>query len=683
MFSALAGLFLLGYATTKVPAPNSFATAQTSILTFDDGRTELARVGTLNRIDVSLDRVPLGVRRAVLAAEDRDYYREPGISPQGIARALWANVRGRSISQGGSTITQQYAKNAFLTQERTFSRKIREIFIAIKLDRTRSKDQILQDYLNTIYFGRGAYGISTASAAYFGKPVQDLDVAQGALLAAAVQAPSRYDPLKNPQAARQRWRYVLDGMVTEGWLTPPAAAALAFPEVRTPTTRNSLGGPNGHLVEAVRAELDAHGFDEDRLSADGYRVQTTISSKAQRAAVAAMNEALPKQGPVGALAAVEPSSGRIVAMYGGRDYTGSQPAAQLNLALNRRQPGSSFKPFTLAAALADGISLRTDYRGTSPLEVEGWGSNGDLVRNDSGEQCPRCDLVRSTALSVNTVFAQLVLEVGPEKVARLAKAAGISAPLTEANGVVPPSITLGTKSVSPLEQAAGFATFANAGEHVEAHMVAKVLDASGRAVYTAKPTRTRAFDADVAADATYAMTRVLRYGTGTRARLPGGRPAAGKTGTTTDNTDAWFVGFTPQLSAAVWLGNVDNAPLTNVPGYSGGVYGGQLPAETWDVFMSEALADAPVREFPDPVFGGDTSSGLPPPPPPPSPTPSTSTSPPVTPSPSGSSTAASPSPTASTPSPTRSPTRSASPAPSRTATGSPSPQPSAATPAAG
>jgi membrane peptidoglycan carboxypeptidase len=650
-FLLLVGLFLLGYVTTKVPPPSSFATAQTSIFTFDDGKTELGRVGSLNRIDVPLRQVPLQVRRAVLAAEDRKYYQEPGVSPSGIARALWANIRGGGIEQGGSTITQQYAKNAYLTKDRTLTRKVREIFISIKLDRTISKDDILSNYLNTIYFGRGAYSISTAAQAYFGKPVGSLDVAQGALLAAAIQAPSRYDPLKHPAAARQRWRYVVDGMVSEQWLSAADAAALRFPTVRRPTTRNTLGGPNGHLVEAVAAELDARGFDEDRLAAEGYRVVTTLNRTLQRAAVSAVTDRLGERAnPVAALVAVAPESGRIVAMYGGRDYTGSQPAAQINLATNRRPPGSSFKPYTLAAALSDGISLRTDYRGSSPLVLDGWGSKGNLVRNDSGEQCPRCDLIRSTALSVNTVFAQLVLQVGPQKVAKLAEAAGVTAPLADPGGVVPPSITLGTKNVSPLDQAAGFATFANAGEHVAPYLVAKVLDSAGRSVYTAKPAQTRAFGADVAADATYAMTKVVRYGTGTRAELSDGRPVAGKTGTTTNNTDAWFVGFTRQLSAAVWLGNVDNAPLTNVPGYSGGVYGGQLPARIWKAFMAVAMKDQPVRDFPDPVFGGSTSRGLPPPPPP------------------------SPSPTASSPgSPSASPTNSPTPSPSSSSSGSRSP----------
>ncbi len=666
-FLLLVGLFLFGYLTTTVPPPSSFATAQTSIFTFADGTSELGRVGTLNRIDVPLSEVPLGVRRAVLAAEDRKYYDEPGVSVQGIARALWANIRGGGITQGGSTITQQYAKNAYLTKERTFTRKLREIFISIKLDRTRTKDEILRDYLNTIYFGRGAYGISTASQAYFGKPVADLDVAQGAVLAAAIQAPSRYDPLKNPAAARARWQYVINGMVAEQWLSASQAAGLRFPTVRKPTTRNALGGPNGHLVTAVQAELDAHGFDEDRLAASGYRVITTVDRRLQSAAVAAMTDRLgTRANPVGALAAVVPSTGAIVAMYGGRDYTGTQPAAQINLATNPRQPGSSFKPYTLAAALADGVSLRTEYRGTSPLVLPGWGSTGNLVRNDSGEQCLRCDLVRATALSVNTVFAQLVLQVGPQNVARLAKAAGVTAALAGSDGFVPPSITLGTRSVSPLDQAAGYATFAAQGVHVAPHLVAKVVDAAGHAVYTAKPTRTRAFSADVAADATYAMTKVVSYGTGTRARLDDGRPVAGKTGTTTNNTDAWFVGFTPQLSAAVWLGNVDNAPLTNVPGYSGGIYGGQLPAEIWKAFLTAALRGQPVKNFPDPVFGGSTSGGLPPPAPSPSPTPT-----PSSPAPSASSASATASPPASPGSST--PKRSVSPRPSRSRSRPPSP----------
>ncbi len=659
VFFACVGLFLFGYLTTTIPSASAISTAQTTILTYGDGRSELGRIGSLNRIAVPLAQVPVPVRRAVLAAEDRNFYDEPGVSVQGIARALVANVRGGEISQGGSTITQQYAKNAFLTHQRTISRKVREIFIAIKLDRSESKNQILEDYLNTIYFGRGAYGIQTAAQAYFGKPVSQLDVAEGAVLAAVVRAPSLYDPLTHPAAAKSRWRYIVDGMVGQGWLAPTDAAALRYPKVSKPSNRDALGGPTGHLIQAVKRELAAKGFDEERLSTGGYRVVTTVDERLQKAAVRAQDEVLgARKRPVSGMAAVEPGTGRILAMYGGRDFTGSQPAAQVNLATNRRPAGSSFKPYTLATALEQGISLRTEFRGTSPLFVDGWNSKDHLVHNDSGEQCPRCDLVAATAHSVNTVFAQLVIEVGPDKVAETAHAAGITADLTDAGGEVPASVTLGTKSVSPLEQADGFATFAAGGVHVAPYLVAKVVDSDGHVAYAPKPKRQRAFGEDVAADATYAMTKVVEYGTGTRAQLPDGRPVAGKTGTTTNNTDAWFVGFTPQLSTAVWLGNVNNKPLRNVPGYSSGVYGGQLPAEIWRVFMNDAMKGQPQKDFPPPAYVGNTGSGLPPPPP--SPTPSASISPSPTASPSGS------------PSPTPSASASPSASPSRRPTGPPS-----------
>lgn len=664
-FGAVA-LFLIGYWTTTVPSPKSFSTAQTTIITYRDGRTQLGRIGSTNRIDVPLTQVPLAVQHAVLAAEDRNYYSEPGVSIKGILRALWADVRGGGVTQGGSTITQQYAKNAFLTQQRTITRKIREVFIAIKLDRTQSKDQILQDYLNTIYFGRGAYGIETASEAYFGLHVSQLDAAQGAVLAGLITAPSYYDPALHPTASRARWQYVIAGMKKQGWLSPAQAASISYPTVIAPRILDVYGGTNGYLVEAVKSELASLGYSESQLAAGGYRVVTTLDPTMQRAAVAAVRGVLGRAvEPVAGMAAVQPGTGEIRAMYGGQDFTGTQPAAQINLAENRRPVGSSFKPYTLATALSQGISLRTLYRGTSPLVVPGWNSPGHLVQNDSNEQCPRCDLVQATALSINTIYAQLVMQVGPANVAAMAHAAGITAPLHDRSGYVAPSITLGVYNVSPLEQADGFATFAAGGIHAVPHLVAEILDSSGHPVYLARPKLNRAFSPQVAADATYAMSQVVSYGTGTRAQLANGRPAAGKTGTTSNYTDAWFAGFTPQLSAAVWIGNVNDSPLTNFPGYPSGVYGGQLPAEIWKAFMDAALANTPVVGFPAPVFLGSTSRGLPPlPTASPTPSPSAASSPTPTPS------ARRPSPTpslTSTPSrPPRPPSPTVSPSPSKT-----------------
>ena len=665
------------YARTEIPSASSVVTAQTTIITFSDGR-ELARTGAQNRRSVSLQTVPADVRHAVLAAEDRNYYSEPGISPRGIVRAVWADLRGGNVAQGGSTITQQYAKNAYLSQQKTVSRKFREIFYAVKLDHSRSKDAVFEDYHNRIYFGRGAYGIETAAETYFHTSVDRLGAAQGAVLASLIRAPAYYDPTTHPTAARDRWRYVLDGMVAQRWIPPSEAAGLRYPAVSKDKPRDTLGGPSGYIVEAVKKELVAKGFDDNRLSLDGLTVRTTIDRKAQDAAVAAENSVLGKMsGPVSALVAVEPGVGAVRAMYGGRDYV----AVPRNLATQAvRLPGSSFKPYTLATALKEGISLRTVFAGTSPKFVKGYGKD-NRVRNDRNEQCYRCNLVTSLERSVNTVFVPLAVEVGPSAVATTAHAAGIpdSVPLAEPGGYTSAGIALGVYGVHPIDQAVGFATFAAHGIRAEPFLIQSVTDRDGQVLYGAQPKTAGAFTADIAADATYAMRQVIEgsQGTGRRARLADGRPAAGKTGTTSKNTDAWFVGFTPQLSAAVWMGNLDNRPLTNVPGYRGGVYGGTLPADIWKRFMDAALAGEPIKEFPPPTFLGSTGSGLPslprPSSSPVSSAPATSPSPSLTPSPTPS---ASPTPSP-TPSQTRSPrpSRTRSPRPSRTKSPTPSSPP--------
>jgi len=673
----LVALVTVVYVRTDIPTPNSVVTGQTTVITYADGR-EIGRIGALNRRSVPLDTVPADVRHAVLAAEDRHYYSEPGISPRGIARAVWVNLRGGNATQGGSTITQQYAKNAYLTSSKTFSRKFREIFIAVKLDRSRSKDRVFEDYLNSIYFGRGAYGIQTAAETYFHTTVDRLNASQGAVLASLIRAPAFYDPTAHQTAARDRWRYVLDGMVAERWLTRSEAAALGYPEVARDKPRNAMGGPNGYLIEAVKKELTARGFDENRLNAGGLTVRTTINRKAQAAAVAAENEVLGKvPGPVSALVAVEPGVGAVRAMYGGRDYTGKGRTAQLNLATQiERLPGSSFKPYTLATALKQGISLRTVYDGSSPKFVKNYGKN-DMVRNDDGEQCRRCDLVTALERSVNTVFVPLAIDVGPRAVAATAHAAGIPAAvrLGDPRGYTAAGITLGVYGVHPIDQAVGFATFAARGIRAEPFLVEGVTDRDGHQLYRAKPATAGAFTADVAADATYAMRQVIEgpEGTAQRARLAGNRPAAGKTGTTSENKDAWFVGFTPQLSAAVWIGNEDNAPLTNVPGYTGGVYGGSLPAEIWRRFMDGALAGDKVLDFPPPTYLGSSSGGLPSAPP--------SRVRTVAPSSAAASPAVlSPAPSRSSPTPPASPSPRPSPSPSPVPSSPPPPPPSSPPP---
>ena len=595
----------VGYALTDVPPPSASATATATRILYSDG-SELGRVGAENRIPVRITQVPEHVQLAVLAAEDRGFYSEPGISPKGIARALLTNVRGGGkVQQGGSTITQQYAKNAFLTSERTYTRKVKEVFIALKMTRTVEKSQILEDYLNTIYFGRQTSGIEVAARTYFGKPASGLTVSQGAVLAAVIRSPARLDPQKHPEDALGRWGYVLDGMVEKGWLSPADREKQVFPKVLAigaGPRNNDLSGPKGHIITAVLEELSKNGFPEDRLSVGGLTVQTTIRKSAQNAAVAAVQEVTgDKPGGddlQGALVSIKPGTGEVWAYYGGANGTGFDFAGQGA----GRQPGSSFKPYVLAAALEAGISLDTRLDGNNGKQFPGLQKP---IENFGDNSFGRVDLIEATQRSINTAYYQLGLEVGPAKVADLAHRAGIpdEVPLVSQDGVTNGGISLGGYEVHVIDQAVGFATFANKGVPMRPFMVINVKRGD-EVVYDADLTAgPAAFSQDVAADATFAMQSVLqRGGTGRAARLDGGREAAGKTGTSSENRDAWFVGFTPELSTAVWLGYAKPKTIT-LDGVE--VTGGGFSSRIWKAYMDPALSGMPESELPERVGVGE------------------------------------------------------------------------------
>ncbi|MDT7548840.1 MAG: hypothetical protein QOE84_1234, partial [Actinomycetota bacterium] len=592
---------IVGYLVTDIPKVSASATNQASSIRYAADGGEIGRVGTDNRKLVPLSKVSDPAQKAVLAAEDRGFYSEPGISPRGIFRALIANLRGGGVEQGGSTITQQYAKNAYLSQQRTFSRKIKEFFISLKLSHKLSKNQILENYLNTIYFGRGASGIEVAANTYFNTHAANLTVAQAAVLAASIRSPAAYDPSRHSTRAEARWNYVLDGMVKQGWLSKSERAGLKYPKVlgigQGGSKANDRSGPNGFVLDQVEEELAKHGFTEDRLAEGGYVVETTIRRKAQDAAIAAM-KAIPEPKPndksavVGALVSIKPGTGEIYAYYGGRTGNKSFDYASSGKGV---QPGSSFKPFTLATALDQGIGLGTQVDGSSPQTI-----GGQLVHNDQGDPpLGQVDLVTATKLSVNTAFYNLAKKVGPSSIAELAHRAGIPQGdvLAESNGQPSLGITLGVYRVHVIDQANAYATFANGGAAAKPFFVKSVRDRDGNVVYTGKQVNSRAFSSDVAADATYAMQQVVQSGTGTRAQLDG-RPAAGKTGTTSENKNAWFCGFTPDLASAVWVGRADGSALKGVLGSTGGVYGGTVPAGIWKSYMDATLQGAPVKDFP-------------------------------------------------------------------------------------
>ncbi|OMQ14933.1 peptidoglycan glycosyltransferase, partial [Modestobacter sp. VKM Ac-2676] len=623
----LLGVFVgVVYATTEVPSPESVQNAQTTVVYYSDGVTEMARLAEAggNRTNIGLGQISEPAQNAILAAENRDFYTDPGISFTGIMRAAWNNLTGGS-TQGGSTITQQYVKNAFLTSEQTFSRKFKELFLAVKLDNEYSKEEILENYLNTIYFGRGAYGIEAAANTFFGVPAAELTAEQGAVLAVQVRSPSSYDPEVNPEGAQDRWGRVLDGMVEEGWLDAAARAGAVYPEVR-PNTGSNFGypeGPEGLVAQAAVREVELMGYPN--VWGSGLRIITTLDKGKQDAAVAAVNEVMAGEPPAleEALVAVDPRTGGIVAYYGNaRSTPGGDGAPIIDYAQAQRPPGSSMKPYVLASALEEGISVDARRSGRSPQEFED--RPGLPVRNSSNAQCASCTLKEAMTKSLNTTYYGLALEVGPDEVRRTAlDATGLpevwsggslngQPVLTDDNGNTGGSIGIGQYEMRPIDQAVGFATFAAGGVRHDPHFVAEVRDSAGGVLRTnGALAPQQVIPPNVASDVTFALEDVA---SSSRLGLAGNRPVASKTGTQglndDDNSDAWMVGYTPSLATAVWIGTGSAQPIENASGRI--VYGSGLPGEIWQEFMNAALAGTPVEPLPSrALIKGDTGESVP------------------------------------------------------------------------
>jgi membrane peptidoglycan carboxypeptidase len=630
---AILGSAALAYAVQKatIPTPSEMSRAQAAVFYYDDGVTELGRLGEANRVSVPLADVPLDVQRAVLAAEDRTFYEHGGFSPRGIARALWNNLKSSS-TQGGSTITQQYAKNAYLSDERRIQRKVKELVLAIKLETVASKDQILENYLNTIFFGRGAYGIETAANAYFNKDVANLSVSQAAVLAAIIQAPNGLSPESHLEALTARWNYVLDGMVQQGWLPADERAGLAFPDIVPFQPGQVFGGTKGYLLEQARQSVYALGISEDELNRAGFSVVTTFNKPMQDAAVAAVEQEGPTTGTKGlriGLAAVRPGTGEVVAIYGGKDYL----VNQVNNATQAiGQGGSTFKPFTLAAALENNISLATTFSGKNKTKVD----NYVVVNYGDRSFGSKITLLKATENSVNSAYVQCAKQVGLETVMKSAIRAGIP---QDAVGMEPNlAFTLGTASPRVVDIAGAYSTFAARGLQVNPVYIKQIKTASGDQVYTYQPQPIQAFSTDVADIVNYALQKVVTDGTGKAAKALG-RPAAGKTGTTNDNKSALFAGYTQELAAAIMFtkDGPDGKPITlSGTGGMDTVTGGSFPARIWTAFMKAALADIPTSEFaplPAGVPNGAKPTDSPSPSPMPSPTGSGTSSPTPTPEP--------------------------------------------------
>jgi membrane peptidoglycan carboxypeptidase len=617
------GAFIVLYMMIGIPKGNADAKWQSNVYKYSDGSL-LARAGDRNREIVDLAEVPKPVQKTFVAAENKTFYKDAGVDLKGTARGLLNTVTGKG-AQGGSTITQQYVKNYYLTQEQTVSRKLKELVISLKLDREKSKDYILAGYINTSYYGRGAYGIQAAAQAYYHVDAKDLTVEQGAYLAALLQAPNQYDWAiasdTGKKLVKARWNYVLDNMVEEGWLNKSERQGMKFPVPKEPKADPSMGGQTGYLVKAANAALEkqlvAQGAAEDAKQAGalveqgGWTLTLNIDKKKQAALEKSVKQQLdskldPRKRKVDAdvqagAASVNPKTGAVVAMYGGRDYLKHYVN---NATRTDYQPASTFKPVILAAALEgaaktqDGTPIRanTIYDGTSKRPVVDDGTKvGFAPENEDDADYGKVTVQTAMNKSINSVFAQMGVDVGMPEVMKVAGELGMN---TEGLEAVPAQ-TLGTMGASPLEMAGVYATLDNHGRKVTPTLL-KSVEHNTRAVTVPDAIGDQVISREAADSVTSVLTGVVDDGTAQRSVRNNpqrdGQQVAGKTGTSDDNLSAWFTGYTPGLVTSVGLfGEDDKPPYKHVPMYKAAgeprINGGDFPALIWAAYTFGVMGD--------------------------------------------------------------------------------------------
>ena len=653
VIALLAADVAVEYALAQVPLPQEVKLPQSARVYDRDGNLIATYRDEVTRFIIEAETLPEHVREAVIAAEDRDFYEHEGVSLGGVMRAAWQNLTAGRVEQGGSTLSQQYIKNAVLEDPtRSIERKLRELVLAIKLERRYSKDEILEFYLNTVYFGRGAYGIEAAARTYFAKHAPELTLAEAAYLAGLIPAPEKYQITSSKEAAANRRAYVLNAMNEEGYITDAqeTKAASAKLKMRMADHLNARKQPAAYFLEWLRKDFLYPRFG-DCLFRCGLKIFTTLDMDMQAAAEDAIASTLAEEGdPPAALVSMEPD-GKVRSLVGGPHFNKIRKARGYNFATDaKRQAGSAFKPFTLLAAIENDISTSSRFSGHSPKTIDDpacVGPDGEWApENYEGTSFGTLDLNSATSSSVNTVFAELISEVGPEEVADLVEDLGFSGPNN--NGEIEPvcSLALGTLDVSTLEMARAYAAIAARGVLPEVTPISHVENGAGRCLLgygTPKKMKcekrvgtsgTRVFEENSADVLSETLTGVIEGGTATSAQI--GRPAAGKTGTTQDNRDAWFAGYTPQLATVVWMGYPiekgpdkkfgtpdDVSPLMRYCSYATTcrpvhgieVTGGSFPATIWGLFMGAALEGEDVLSFTTPVDEPDTVINPPPPPP--------------------------------------------------------------------
>ena len=624
-----------------------FKLAESSRILAGDGRVITSLHEAQNRTIVPLSQILKHVQHAVVAIEDERFYEHDGVDLRAIARALVANVSSGQVREGGSTITQQYVKNVIIspneTAARTLKRKINEAALSRQLERKLSKKQILWRYLNTVYFGKGAYGIQEAAQTFFGRPARSLDIHEGALLAGMIRSPEQYDPFDHPRVAKDRRDTVMRKMSELGWLPERKLNRTLKKRLGLLPESSTSRYPAPYFIDYVTRLIKWHpdfrfmgktiAEREKQLFQGGLRIYTTVDLEMQDAAERAVESVLTeKDDPHGSLVAIDPNTGYVKAMVGGRDWFTSRKQDQyskLNLAIQAepnlgcirskgekcdelraagtgRQGGSAFKPFALATAIEEGISLAETYKAAPCLDIPGADAGRTWhVCNYEESAFGEVSLLEATISSINVVYAQLILEVGEQDVVDLAEDMGIQTPLAAV-----PSAVLGANPVNPLGMASAFGTLATGGTHHPPIAISKIVDARGRVVYQADATGEDVLDETVAYLTTSALQQVMTSGTGTAAQI--GRPAAGKTGTAQEYRDAWFVGYTPDLVASVWVGYPQGEieMKTSCAGAESAciptriqVTGGSWPAEIWQNFMAPALAGTPATAFTKPPTG--------------------------------------------------------------------------------
>lgn len=574
----------------RLPAVGNNMRPAVSSQVFDShGRLITTLHSDQNRLPIDINKVPQNLQNAFIAAEDNRFYEHIGIDPIGIFRAIFANLTNRGIAQGGSTITQQLAKNAFLSQEQTLKRKIQEAMLALEIEHKYSKKEILEMYMNQIYFGQGAYGIQTAAKTYFNKDVNELTLTQCAMLAGLPKSPNYYSPFNNLNEAKKRKNVVLDQMVKYGYVSAAEAEDAKNQDLGLSKSHQSKEADEyASFIDYVSQQV-AKKYGDDALYKEGLKIYTTMDVDKQHAAVRAMrnlpNNYTDENGltqPQAAIVSIDPKTGHILAMVGGR---GQDSFNRASMAV--RQPGSAFKPFVYLTALQHDMTPDTTMN-DQPVTYGSWSP-----KNAGGSYSGTMTLSDALAHSVNTIAVQLADQVGTKNIIANAKKMGITTLDAKDDNL---AMALGglTKGVTPLEMASAYGTFANKGVHVKPTAIVKILDRNGNVLEDAstlekEETKTRVMSEREAYEMTTMLEGVIDHGTGTAAAI--GRPAAGKTGTTDDNKDAWFVGYTPDIVTAVWIGDDTGSHSL------GEIYGGTIPAEIWKDYMSSATSDESGGDF--------------------------------------------------------------------------------------